>query len=669
MHPGLRCHPPHRLDPRRRTERTVTRGRAALRAVVVAVALATAPLATADDTEVFFAGEPGADAAAPNVLFVLPAGRTMGCVIGSHASCETAVEDGNSRMDVMKAALMKALDRLADEGVNVGLMRGNNNGRDAAAAARGGFVAQEVVPLTKERRDELARWICPFGMDRRECRHVVPGSGDAAAGQLMLAPSNHPGFCTVDGAGAPDCRDRLGPGRQALAELLFEANRYFAGRRPAWGADSTIGPGYSFPGNAHDPSSIWGPATVAAADCREAGPACRYRSPAGDCQRNVLVILSDGVLAEDRGNDAGAGSIANSAGDPAAYDRWFRAYRDPRGLTAGLDPVGCSINAGIDYRLVDPSTGKASRLALSDCSDDLAYSMRNGGFVADRRQAQVFTHTVAFDLTAATRAEGIPEDAPRSLLQLLARAGGGKHHSVDCGGCTPAEAADRLATVLTGIVREAVIANASFAAPAVPVNSFNRTENLDDLYLSVFRPASGERWKGNVKKYRLAPNGDILGRGDALAVNALTGRFLPDVGSLWPPDPRRRRRRRRPGRRGRKRPAESRGPEDLHERGRRQRARARHLCRRAGRPARRRRRSARLPRRGPGAAGLSGPTGRRASRRRQPGRLSPDRLDPRRRRGRPVPGATAESPAGNGDFTEPGATTSATRCTHDRRGS
>ena len=514
----------------------VAQSRAVAGAVIVTAALATGVPAAADDTEVFFAGAPAGDVAAANVLLVLPTGRTMGCAIGTTVPCEMAIEDGSSRMDVMKAALVRALDQLADADVNVGLMRSNNNGRDDAPAG-GGFIGQHVAPITRERRDELARWICPFGMDRRDCHAVIPDSGDASAGQLMLAPSNHPGFCTVDGAGVRDCRDRLGPGRQALAELLFEANRYFAERSPAWGASSTIGPGYSFPGHGHDPSSIWGPATLGAADCREAGPLCRYRSPAGDCQRNVLVILSDGVLAEDRGNDAGAASIANSAGDPAPYGRWFRSYRDPRGLTAGPDRHGCSINAGVDYRVLDPVTGEVSRKALSNCADDLAYSMRSGGFVAGRPRAQVFTYTVGFDVAAAVRTEAIAEDAPRSLLQLLARAGGGRHYSVDCVDCTPAEAADELATILIGIVRQAVIANASFSAPTVPVNSFNRTENLDELYLSVFRPAGSQRWRGNVKKYRLAPNGDILGRNDALAVNALTGRFLPDASSLWPSDP------------------------------------------------------------------------------------------------------------------------------------
>lgn len=532
------CRPRPAFATTPRSGRTRPRSQVAAAAgALAALSLAAAPPATADDTEVFFAGEPVAGAAGINVLFVLPAGRSMGCAIGAIERCEFAIEDGTARMDVVRAALAKVLENLADSGTSIGLMRGNVNGLSGAAGARGGFIAQEVAPLTRVRSNELIRWTCPPAMDRLDCRHVLPAGGDAPSGQLLLDPSNDRGFCPPGDEGAPACHERLGEGRSALTEILFEANRYFAGRRPAWGLRSIIGPGYPYPGHAYDPVSIWGPATVVPADCRDAGATCRYRSPVGECQTNVVVILSDGLLAEDRGNDAGAGSISDSGGDPAPHDHWFRTYHDPRGLTAGLDRHGCSINTGIDYRRADPVTGEEVAVALSNCGDDLAYSMRSGGFVAGRRSAQLLTYTVAFDLASATRAEGIAAEAPRQLLQMLARAGGGKHFSLDCVDCTPADAADELAALLIDIVRELQVSGAAVGAATVPVNSFNRTEHLDDLYLSVFQPAAGQRWKGNVKKYRLAPNGDILGRHDVLAVNALTGRLEPRVGSLWPADP------------------------------------------------------------------------------------------------------------------------------------
>jgi len=238
---------------------------------------------------------------------------------------------------------------------------------------------------------------------------------------------------------------------------------------------------------------------------------------------NLIVILSDGLFASDTGNDKGANSISSSAGDAAP--KWFKVYQDSYketldgptlSLTSGIDKgSGCSTNL-VNY----------SGQQLSNCADDLAYSMRNGGFVKNSPGATAFTYTIGFDLAPS----GAPA-AARDLLKLIARAGGGKYYDVTD--------ADKLADVFQAIVDEAVIGNASFTSPAVSINSFNRTQNLNELYMSVFRPSTSLRWNGNIKKYRLAPNGDILGvdssGSEVLAVNALKGVFLPNVADLWAP--------------------------------------------------------------------------------------------------------------------------------------
>ena len=65
-------------------------------AIIAALALA-AGHAAADDTEVFFPAPPSENGGGPRVLLVLPAGRTMGCPVGSTGLCERAAEDGSSR--------------------------------------------------------------------------------------------------------------------------------------------------------------------------------------------------------------------------------------------------------------------------------------------------------------------------------------------------------------------------------------------------------------------------------------------------------------------------------------------------------------------------------------------------------------------------------------------
>ena len=87
-----------------------------------------------------------------------------------------------------------------------------------------------------------------------------------------------------------------------------------------------------------------------------------------------------------------------------------------------------------------------------------------------------------------------------------------------------------LELAVTDIFDEVVIQNASFTSPTVSVNAFVGL-NLNDLYIAVFRPSKSTRWKGNIKKYKLAANGDILDSNNVVAV--ASGLFLPNRQSFW----------------------------------------------------------------------------------------------------------------------------------------
>jgi len=72
----------------------------------------------------------------------------------------------------------------------------------------------------------------------------------------------------------------------------------------------------------------------------------------------------------------------------------------------------------------------------------------------------------------------------------------------------------------------------SFAAPAVSVNSFNRTQNLNDLYITTFNAKGNIHWPGNVKKYRLTAGEVVDANGDP-AVDPNTGFFVDTATSFW----------------------------------------------------------------------------------------------------------------------------------------
>ena len=66
-----------------------------------------------------------------------------------------------------------------------------------------------------------------------------------------------------------------------------------------------------------------------------------------------------------------------------------------------------------------------------------------------------------------------------------------------------------LQQVLTSIVSNILQISTTFTAPTVAVNAFNRTQTLNDLYVSVFQPATNYHWPGNLKRY-LLKNGVIV---------------------------------------------------------------------------------------------------------------------------------------------------------------
>lgn len=77
-------------------------------------------------------------------------------------------------------------------------------------------------------------------------------------------------------------------------------------------------------------------------------------------------------------------------------------------------------------------------------------------------------------------------------------------------------------------------APSTFTPLAVPIDSFNRTRNVNDLFVGVFRPAAATRWPGNLKKYRLrAGDATIIDANGVPAVDPATGFFRRDSRSYW----------------------------------------------------------------------------------------------------------------------------------------
>jgi len=197
------------------------------------------------------------------------------------------------------------------------------------------------------------------------------------------------------------------------------------------------------------------------------------------CSKNFVVLLTDGEPTEDTG-----------------------AYYDVPTLPGYYDATGrgtCTGTSGTD----------------GACLDDVAEYLANADLNA----------TVDGVQSATTYTIGFAVDFP--LLQETADAGGGKYFA--------ANNVAELTKALTEITSDIFNRDISFTAPAVAVNAFNRTQHLNNLYVSVFRAQDEVHWPGNLKKYLLK---DAIIE-DALENNAIdpdTGYFADSSKNFWQND-------------------------------------------------------------------------------------------------------------------------------------
>lgn len=119
------------------------------------------------------------------------------------------------------------------------------------------------------------------------------------------------------------------------------------------------------------------------------------------------------------------------------------------------------------------------------------------------------------------------------LLQAAAKVGGGKYYHVG-------SEAD-ITSALLGILAEIQGVNSTFASAALPVNTTNRSQNKNEVFIPMFRPDSGDapRWMGNLKEYQLIKTNGLVELGDATgnaAINTLTGYPQDCATSFWTTD-------------------------------------------------------------------------------------------------------------------------------------
>lgn len=233
--------------------------------------------------------------------------------------------------------------------------------------------------------------------------------------------------------------------------------------------------GLYYMSGAVDYGNIGDPALSVAAS-RDPNSTNIYNSPLElSCQKNFVVLLTDGAPTQDVGAN---GKITGLPGYAAAT-----------------------------------GSGSCSGSGDGACLDDMAAYLYEADLSPLPGRQNVVTYTIGFTV-----------DLP--LLANTAARGGGTYFT--------ANDTASLSTALTNIVTSILDTQTTFTAPTVAVNSFNRTRNLNDLYVSVFQATGDVHWPGNLKKYRLrASDGEILDANDNPAVDPATGFFADGARSYW----------------------------------------------------------------------------------------------------------------------------------------
>ena len=396
------------------------------------------------------------------------------------------------RIDIVREAVARLVENT--DGIRVGLMRFGYDGArvfkqnkptacevlpDADEATKSSNGAPVVYPVTD--LDGAVVSGMPGATVRAQIRYQLGVGSDGENLGWVVNPSTPDAsqpFQIAKGGGGTCPISLMTPGgRSPIGGAMMEAYLYYSGSKWSlkFGKQAALGSTFGYP---------------SVPQSRVAGGEV-YKSPIVDnCSKNFIVLLSDGTTEQDSDIDGPVQSLP------------------------GFEQVVGGKKCDVEAYLTDTPPP-------SMCVDDMAeymYERDMSSTVAGLNN--VITYTIGFKLGHDDKA-----NAARSLLQETASRGGGEFYEAD--------SAQSLQEALTEITRQILTENSSFSAPAVTVNAFNRTQNLNDLYMSLFRPSFDYRWYGNVKKYRLEPDGDIVDKDGDQAVDPATGFFRSTAWSYW----------------------------------------------------------------------------------------------------------------------------------------
>lgn len=198
-----------------------------------------------------------------------------------------------------------------------------------------------------------------------------------------------------------------------------------------------------------------------------------YTTPIkASCQKNYIILVTDGMSTQDKNAILGTaiGDFDGDGADPGSFDSYGSHY---------LDDVAKYL---YDKDLLTDDGSKPYTIGTQ----------------------RVTTFTIGFGLSGA--------DA--DAVSLLSRTADSNH-----GHGQAFLAADQsgLSEALTQVISNILETNSSFVAPVVPVSPENKTASASRMYIGLFKPSSTSFWDGNLKKFGLDINNNLIDKNSVYA--------------------------------------------------------------------------------------------------------------------------------------------------------
>jgi type IV pilus assembly protein PilY1 len=221
-----------------------------------------------------------------------------------------------------------------------------------------------------------------------------------------------------------------------------------------------------------------------------------YNSPVqSGCQKNFIIYISNGASQDNTSVITQSTSMLAAAALEA-------------GISGATTPIAISPTGSQD-----------------NVSDEWARFMKN---------SRLGVRTYTIDVDKVTTGQGPGWTA---VLKSMAAVSSGTYFDVNSGGTGEA-----IRDALAAILSEIQSVNSAFASVSLPVSVNTQGTYLNQVYIGMFRPdeASGPRWAGNLKHYKLGYNSSnvlaLLDADDKDAISSSGTGFISECArSFWSP--------------------------------------------------------------------------------------------------------------------------------------